>query len=59
MKLSQLSLINLVLYGVAGHGHGHHGEEIEGGKEIPLHEREWVRDSAEELERKWGFEVCD
>lgn len=26
-------------------------------KEVPLHEREWVKDGAEELERKWGFEV--
>ena len=41
---------------VRGHDHSHggkHGEE----KEIPLHEREFVKDSAEELERKWGFEV--
>jgi hypothetical protein len=37
---------------VAGHqNHGH------GGKEIPLHEREYVQDPVEELERKWSFEV--
>jgi hypothetical protein len=33
-----------------GHGHGH-------AEETPLHEREWVKDSKEELERKWSFEV--
>lgn len=39
---------------VAGHNHGHeHGHE----KEVPLHEREWIQDSKEELERKWSFEV--
>lgn len=37
---------------VAGHqNHGH------GGKQIPLHEREYVQDPVEELERKWNFEV--
>jgi len=40
---------------VAGHDHHehHHGEEI------PLHEGEWVKDSPEELERKWSFEVSE
>jgi hypothetical protein len=37
---------------------GHGGNEDERSEiEIPLHEREWVQDSAEELERKWSFEV--
>jgi len=39
---------------VSGHEPHHHGSEE---KDIPLHEREFVKDSAEELERKWGFEV--
>jgi hypothetical protein len=26
--------------------------------EIPLHKQEFEQDSNEELERKWGFEVC-
>ena len=40
--------------GVAGnaHEHGHQHEE-----QIPLHEKEYVQDSPEELERKWSFEV--
>ena len=44
---------------VEGHEHGpghHHAGEAE----VPLHEQPFVQDSAEELERKWGFEVsCD
>ena len=37
---------------VAGHqSHGHVG------KQIPLHEQEYVQDPIEELERKWSFEV--
>ena len=44
---------------VNGHGHGHHhGADGEEG-EVPLHERAFVQDSVEELERKWSFEVCD
>ena len=31
-------------------GHEEHGE-------VPLHERPFVQDSPEELERKWSFEV--
>ena len=42
-----------VLGGVHGHEHGHQHEE----KQIPLHEQEYIQDSAEELERKWSFEV--
>jgi len=38
---------------VEGHQHQHHGDEAQ----VPLHEQEYVQDSAEELERKWGFEV--
>ena len=29
------------------------------GHEVPLHERPFVKDSLEELERKWSFEVSD
>ena len=35
-------------------GHQSHGH---GGKQIPLHEQEYVQDPVEELERKWSFEV--
>jgi hypothetical protein len=41
---------------VEGHEHGpghHHAGEAE----VPLHEQPFVQDSAEELERKWSFEV--
>lgn len=41
--------------GVMVAGHQHHGHEAE--TQIPLHEQEYVQDSAEELERKWSFEV--
>jgi hypothetical protein len=41
---------------VAGHQHGHHGG-ADGGKHVPLHEREYIQDPVEELERKWSFEV--
>jgi hypothetical protein len=37
---------------VAGHQDHLHRE-----KQIPLHEQEYVQDTAEELERKWSFEV--
>ena len=59
-------------WGVVGHQH-FHGEKGEGNgegegegigegmgdreREVPLHEREWVKDDKEELERKWSFEV--
>jgi hypothetical protein len=46
----------LVCRVVEGHEHGpghHHAEEAE----VPLHEQPFVQDSAEELERKWSFEV--
>ena len=49
----------LLGYGVevAG-GHEHYHEHGGGrGEQIPLHEREYVQDSPEELERKWSFEV--
>jgi len=50
MKITSI----LALCGVvAGHAHHEHGE-----REVPLHKREFVQDSAEELERKWSFEVC-
>jgi len=35
-------------------GHQSHGH---GGKQIPLHEQEYVQDPVEELEKKWSFEV--
>jgi hypothetical protein len=35
-------------------GHQNHGN---GGKQIPFHEREYIQDPVEELERKWSFEV--
>lgn len=57
MKITLTLLLALcgVVTGHGGPGHGHvHGKAEE---EIPLHEREWVKDSAEELERKWSFEV--
>lgn len=38
---------------VSGHQHHEHGDD----KPIPLHEIEYVQDPADELERKWGFEV--
>lgn len=44
------------LAGICGVVVGHetfHGE----GKQIPLHEQDFVQDSPEELERKWSFEV--
>jgi len=39
--------------GVVAHQHQHPGDEAQ----VPLHEQEFVQDSAEELERKWSFEV--
>jgi hypothetical protein len=46
------------LCGVAGivraHEYGHH-QHADG--ETPLHKQEFVQDSAEELARKWSFEV--
>ena len=58
MRLSSFTALVLLMagYGVAGHQHGHHGS-ADGGKHVPLHEREYIQDSVEELERKWSFEV--
>lgn len=56
MKFEKFLLATAGICGVVGvHGHesGHHHDE----KEIPLHEQEYIQDSAEELERKWSFEV--
>jgi hypothetical protein len=49
------ALLGLAVCGVIveGHQHQHHGDEAQ----APLHEQEYVQDSAEELERKWSFEV--
>ncbi|KAG9247001.1 arginase family-domain-containing protein [Calycina marina] len=51
MKLSLTSallLCNIVL-GYAGHSHGQE-------EEVPLHQKPFVQDSVEELQRKWSFE---
>lgn len=52
-----LALAVALLCGVVeGHEHGpghHHAGEAD----VPLHEQPFVQDSAEELERKWSFEV--
>lgn len=53
MRLSQALILTVCGVVVVGHADHDHGD----GKEIPLHEREWVKDGAEELERRWGFEV--
>jgi agmatinase len=43
---------------VVGQHYG--GGNRNGETQVPLHEQEFVQDPAEELERKWGFEVsCD
>ncbi|KAH8589325.1 arginase family-domain-containing protein [Bisporella sp. PMI_857] len=47
-----LTLVVALCKVVVGHAGPDHGE----GKELPLHEREFVQDSAEELQRKWSFE---
>jgi len=52
MKVQLTSILALCRV-VAGHAGHHHGHE----EELPLHERPFVQDSAEELERKWSFEV--
>lgn len=50
-------IVSLAICGVVrGHSHEHANEHVNTQKEIPLHEREWVKDSAAELERKWSFE---
>jgi hypothetical protein len=33
------------------------GHQHQEGKQVPLHEQEYVQDPVEELERKWSFEV--
>ena len=56
MRFQNTALLALCGVGfVKAHDHHHHrGEEVE----LPLHERQFKKDSVEELERKWGFEVC-
>jgi hypothetical protein len=59
MRLSSATTLVRLMVGcgvVAGHQRGHHGG-ADGGKHVPLHEREYIQDSVEELERKWSFEV--
>jgi hypothetical protein len=59
MRLSSATTLVRLMVGcgvVAGHQHGHHGG-ADGGKHVPLHEREYIQDPVEELERKWSFEV--
>ena len=52
MKVQLTSILALCRV-VAGHA-GHH---LETDEELPLHERPFVQDSPEELQRKWSFEV--
>ncbi|KAL2064421.1 hypothetical protein VTL71DRAFT_4915 [Oculimacula yallundae] len=55
MKIQNTFLSFLSLGGVGSvvaHSHSHEHAE----SEVPLHEREFVKESMEELERKWGFE---
>lgn len=52
MKLDTVALLGLVC-GVVGHSHHHEeGERVD-----PLAAPEYLKDSVEELERKWSFEV--
>jgi hypothetical protein len=53
MKIEILTLLGMVC-GVLGHSHHHHEEE---GEFDPLRAPEYVKESVEELERKWSFEV--
>lgn len=53
----KICVLALVGCGVVS-GHQDHHEEGEGENQVPLHEREYIQDSPEELERKWSFEVC-
>ena len=47
-------IIGLAICGVVvGNVHRQAEDEIE----LMLHKKEWTKDSAEELERKWSFEV--
>jgi hypothetical protein len=49
MKFGPTLLLAALCGVVVGHGGGE--------TQIPLHEREFVQGSEEELERKWSFEV--
>jgi hypothetical protein len=49
MKVSTLSVLTAVCGAVAAHT---------ADEEVPVHNQEFVQDDAQELERKWGFEVC-
>lgn len=53
MRFTALAIAGLCGVALA---HDHHQHITE--PEVPLHEREFVQDSEEELARKWGFEVC-
>lgn len=68
-SFSVIGLVGLLLCGVRAalahedlHQHQHQHQDVEKEKEEvvmpPLHEQEFRQDSNEELERKWGFEVC-
>ena len=57
MRIDKLTLlVGGLVCGVAV-GHSHHEEE--GGQFDPLAAPEYVKESVEELEKKWSFEVCD
>jgi agmatinase len=53
MRVSSLAVFLGFCGVVVGHSHHHQ----DGGKQVPLHEQEFVQDGPEELERKWSFEV--
>ncbi|CZT51674.1 related to agmatinase [Rhynchosporium secalis] len=55
MRLTKTFGLVVAFYGVGSVvAQGHHEHAAQ--SQTPLHEREFVKDSAEELERKWGFE---
>ncbi|KAF4614399.1 hypothetical protein G7Y89_g15337 [Cudoniella acicularis] len=57
LGISSVLAISVVWCGVGVAAHQRHGHDQQReGEEMPLHEREFVQDSTEELERKWSFE---
>ena len=55
MRLTSALTFVAFICGVVGHSRHDHGERD--GRQVPLHEQEFVQDSSEILERKWSFEV--
>jgi hypothetical protein len=51
---SSVLLVGRVISGVSAHSHHHEAEA-----QKPLHEKDYVQDSVEELERKWNFQVSE